>query len=573
MAFLMERLRPAVARQWALGARADAPALRSGLLGGAAAAGLGLALVAVPMLLLWIVTPYAADGPGGVVHLAACFWLLAHGAGLLRPASYGAVGYGGPGVPLAVTPLLVSVLVLLPLYRAGARIGSPGTRADDGEADEDSALGDDPDDSDDPDAVDAPPNPWSVLLGLATGYLLVASAVVVTASTGSLRVASAPAAFGWTALLALPVAALGVRRGAGPDAAWGAVAPRRWFRRPSWRWSGRWSGPGERLRPEWLRSAWLRAEPLRSWWPERLRLPVGWAARWSAWCSGLSPRSLPIALRPAGGAAVAVRAALAGGAALLGTGGLVLLAALLTHLGAAGTTAAQTAPDLAGRLALLLLCAAVLPNAAVWGAAYATGPGFLLGGWLGPLGGTAPNALAVPAFPLFAALPGPGRSLPGLLTLVLPLAAGAVVAAIVARAAAPAADPSADDLGPDDLSPDDLTANGLTADDPAWDGPGDRRPARWGPTATAGVALTAALGTGLLAALCAEASGGSLGLAVLARVGPSPWRTGLAALAWTAAVGVPGAVLLRWVFSRSASGATPGARASRWCRTGCRTPW
>ena len=141
-----------------------------------------------------------------------------------------------------------------------------------------------------------------------------------------------------------------------------------------------------------------------------------------------------------------------------------------------------------------------------------------------------------PAFPLFTALPGPDRTLLGLLTPALALAAGTVVAANVGRAAA----------APGLLTPADAF------DEPdGWDdaddtndpsGPGSG----WGPSATAGVALAAALGTGLLAALCAAASGGALGTDALARVGPSPWRTGVAALAWTAAVGVPGAVLLRW---------------------------
>ncbi|MFC1409041.1 DUF6350 family protein [Streptacidiphilus sp. N1-12] len=520
MAFLMERLRPAAARERALAAGADLAALRGGLIGGAVAACAGLAVVAVPMLLLWIVSPYVVAGPGGVVHLAACVWLLAHGADLVRPATYGSPGYGGPGVPLAVTPLLVSVLALVPLYRAGVRIGSPRPPSA-----EDEGPGEEPDEEPDQDegeqpeqAAVEPPQAWSALLGLGIGYLLVAAVAVAVAATGPLSLATPLTALGRVALVSLPVAALGVRRGIGPGA-WGAL---RALSRPTW--------------PTWLnRPDWLK----RSAWPA-----------WPAWLKWLDAplrglRALPDRVQAPGGPAVALRAALAAGAALLGAGGLVLTASLLAHFRAAGTMAAQTAPDLAGRLALLLLCAVVLPNAAVWAAAYATGPGFVLGGWFGPLGGTgaagaatAATAANVPAFPLFTALPGSDRTLLGLLTLALPLTVGAVLAALVGRAA---------------------TSGGRD----------------WGPIATAVVALAAALGTGLLAALCAGASGGALGTAALAQVGPSPWRTGLAALAWAAAVGVPGAVLLRWRIScrRRASEAIPEAPGARWWRIGRRPTW
>ncbi|MFC1417075.1 cell division protein PerM [Streptacidiphilus cavernicola] len=557
MAFLMERLRPAVAGR--PGAGIDVPSLRGGLLGGAVAAGFGLATVAVPILLLWIVTPYVVQGPGGVVHLAACVWLLAHGAGLVRSAMPGSPEYGGPGVPLAVTPLLVTVLVLVPLYRAAVRLAAAAEGTAAGEAAAREAVDDDGWDDEDGQPRPTDPGPGrvrSVLLGLVAGYLLVAALLVAVAATGSTSVASPLGAFGWTVLAALPVAALGVRRGAGPGC-WGALP-------------GSLPGPGllSRIRtrtrtrtplpsrPAWLSApAWLRLPAGLSASAAWLRLPswstrsaagrsaaarsvAGWPGRTRAPGAGAAPGAL----------AVAGRGALGGAVALLGAGGVVLAAALVAHFGAAGTVAAQTAPDLAGRLALLLLCVAVLPNAVVWGTAYAAGPGFVLGGWLAPLGGgagafTAANA---PAFPLFAALPGPDRTLLGLLTPVLVLTAGPVVAAITARAAvAHQAGPESGLPGRDRGLPD--------LDDPdGWDEPGhpDDLDRRWGPLATAGVALAAALGAGLLVGLCAAASGGSLGTAALAQVGPSPWRTGLAALGWTAALGVPGAVLLRWWWLR-----------------------
>ena len=532
MAFLMERLRPAAARE--LTAGIDVPALRGGLLGGAVAAGFGLACVAVPMLLLWIVTPYVVQGPGGVVHLAACVWLLAHGAGLVRPATFGSPGYGGPGVPLAVTPLLVSVLVLVPLYRAGVRLGAaPGLT--DGEADGEPVDGESADGAAADEAAaepsaQEPSQVRSALLGLGLGYLLVAAVAAGVAAagrgsgtgTGTITVAGPFGAFGWTALVALPVAAFGVRRGAGPGG-WGALP-----RPPRLSWlSPRLSWP-PRL-PGWLRLPVPLPLPLSLPRPSWLRLPVAGLPDWA-----LAPGGLP----------VAVRGALGGGAALLGAGGVVLLSSLVVHFGAAGQLAAQTAPDLAGRLALLLLCAAVLPNAVVWSAAYTAGPGFVLGGRLAPLGSGAGVLTAAngPAFPLFTALPGPDRTLLGLLTPALALASGAVVAAIVGKAAAARGAARTAEGAFDDLDDWDDSADPA---DPA-DSPGPADGEGWGPAATAGVALAAALGTGLLAALCAAASGGALGLEALARVGPSPWRTGLAALAWSAAVGVPGAVLLRW---------------------------
>ncbi|MBK3630819.1 hypothetical protein JHN59_39715, partial [Streptomyces sp. MBT49] len=45
--------------------------LAAGLLGGALAAGLGLASFAVLVMVLWISSPYPDSGPGGALHVAA----------------------------------------------------------------------------------------------------------------------------------------------------------------------------------------------------------------------------------------------------------------------------------------------------------------------------------------------------------------------------------------------------------------------------------------------------------------------------------------------------------------------
>jgi hypothetical protein len=514
MAFLMERLRPAAVRQIGAGVLpffGDPVAVRTGLVGGAAAAGLGFAGLAVPLFLLWIVTPYVQVGPGGALHLAACVWLLAQGAELLRP----------DGAPLAVPPLLVTALVLLPLYRFAVRTAGPRPDAVDDEPDgfEDCRDFEDCGDFDDfgdfegfEDETGAEPaerepgHPGSALLGLAAGYLLVTLVIVVAAAAdtpGGLRAADPLDAFGRTALLALPVAALGVHRGA-----------------------------AGRALPGWLRL------PHRVQLPTWFRLP-GWARRSSAgpdeaapghWSALNAARTLH-PLHAPGGPAVALRAALGGGAALLGGGAALLAASLLLHFGAAGALAAQTAPDLAGRLALLLLCVVLLPNGAVWAAAYALGPGFALGGRLAPLTVAVPSA--PPTFPLLTALPTAGGGLTAMLVLAVPVVSGAVVSGCVGRAA--------ERLG-------------------------------WRAVATAGVAFGAAVGTAVLAALCAAASGGSLGTRALAAVGPSPWWTGLAALCW-AATGVPGALLVRLLLSRRSAPATAGASASPWWRNWRRQPW
>ena len=445
MAFMEQRLRPAVA------AGIHLPALRAGLLGGTAAAGVGLAVVALPVFLLWIVSPYVESGGAGVLHLAACLWLMAHGATL----RFGAT-------PLGVPPLLLTVLTLALLYRTAVRAARQAGAEQAG----------------------------SLLAGLCAGYLLAGAAVVVLAVAGGGMPAVGPAAaLARLVLVTLPTAALGVRSGAG---SW-RLPPLPRYRPPSW------------ARPLARRGRWLLG---------RARVPGAGAA----------------VLRAGAGSAVA----------LLGGGALVLTVSLLLRFGTAGEISAQLAPDLVGRFALLLLCAVLLPNAAIWAAAYALGPGFALGGGFTPL---AAAAVQPPAFPLLAALPTPGRSLLGLLTLAVPVVAGVVAAALLGRAAG-----------------------------------------EWGVLATMRAGVAAAVCAGVLAALCAAASGGSLGVAALARVGPSPWWTGLAALVWTLLPGVPGALLVRWYrrpdrppvavprlrLSPRVSPATAAAAVTRWWRRCCR---
>lgn len=135
---------------------------------------------------------------------------------------------------------------------------------------------------------------------------------------------------------------------------------------------------------------------------------------------------LPPLLRLAmGPAAAAVCVLLAGGSLLAG-------ASLAVHHGRAALLVDGLDPGVGGTLLLLLGCLLYVPTAAVWGIAYATGPGFAVGqGTSVDVSGS--DLGAVPAFPLLGALPGsPGAGV-GVVALAVPLLAGAVAAVLVRR--------------------------------------------------------------------------------------------------------------------------------------------
>ncbi|MYQ42694.1 hypothetical protein B046DRAFT_02508 [Streptomyces sp. LamerLS-316] len=213
------------------------------------------------------------------------------------------------------------------------------------------------------------------------------------------------------------------------------------------------------------------------------------------------------------GAAVALRSAAAGVLMLLGGGALLVAVALVWHTGAARESFVGLAGDWAGRVSVLLLAAALVPNAAMWGAAYGLGPGFALGtaSMATPLAFTGPPAM--PDFPLLAAVPshGPGTAA-NWASVAVPVMAALAVARFVARGAVPVR---------------------------------GAREETWGQTRTALVTALAAAGCGAGAAVLAAASGGPLGTGALAEFGPVWWLVGPAALAWTAVIGVPAALLLR----------------------------
>ncbi|WP_243638891.1 DUF6350 family protein, partial [Streptacidiphilus pinicola] len=89
---------------------------RPALLAGAGAAAAGWGIVAVPVLLLWVATPYADGDLTAVPRLAGALWLLAHGGPLHWD---GAAGHA----TLGVAPLLVTALAAGLVHHAAARTG------------------------------------------------------------------------------------------------------------------------------------------------------------------------------------------------------------------------------------------------------------------------------------------------------------------------------------------------------------------------------------------------------------------------------------------------------------------
>lgn len=275
-------------------------------------------------------------------------------------------------------------------------------------------------------------------------------------------------------------------------------------------------------------AAYARGGPLRVV-PETLAFPVALvvtgAAAAGVWTAagrpfGPLPSWAPLVLQEAMArtlfrdrAATACRAAATGAAVLLGGGALVVAVALGRNAAAAQESFLVLSGDWSGRTAVLLLAVALVPNAALWGAAYGLGPGFALGtgATATPLGLS--GTPAVPDFPLLAAVPAPGPATPlNWAACAVPLVAALAVAWCVLRRAAPA------------------------------DGP---RARAWSPRETALTTGLAALGCGALMALLTSAAGGPLGTGALGAFGPVGWLAGPAALAWTAIVGVPAALLVR----------------------------
>ncbi|MGV9340910.1 cell division protein PerM [Streptomyces sp. NPDC003688] len=427
--------------------RDRSPGLGASLVGGALAAGLGLAACAALVMVLWVSSPYPDSGPGGALHVAAALWLLAHGAELLRADTL-----SGAPQPVGLTPLLLLALPVWLLHRAArdavdapdasAVSGAPGIPDGPARSGTTGTTGS----SGTPDTP--PPVPartaWT---GVVLGYLGVATAVALYGSGGELRLS-----WPWVTACLPPVAA--------------AAAA-----------SGVWSAYGRPLGP--------------------LPGPV------RGLCAGAEARAR---LR------TALRAAVAGAAVLTGGGALLLGVSLVGHGDAARVSFTQLTEGWTGRSTVLLLAVSLIPNAAVWAASYALGPGFTLGSGhlVHPL--LSDPAPLLPPFPLLAAVPDPGPGTPlNWAAAAVPVAAGVTVGWFVARGA---------------------TRRGEAA-------------TRWSALHTTGVlALAALLCAGTLA-LLAALSGGPLGVGALADFGPVWWLTGPAAGLWVLVAGLPVAWTVR----------------------------
>lgn len=299
---------------------------------------------------------------------------------------------------------------------------------------------------------------------------------------------------------------------------------------------------------------------------------------------------------------VAARAAGAGVAVLVGGGALLLGASLVWHGDAARLSFLQLTEGWSGRFAVLLLCLALIPNAAVWSTSYALGPGFALGAGhvVAPLS-SAPAPL-LPPFPLLAAVPeaGTGTWL-NWAAAGVPVVAGVTVGWFVGRAASvgegaergggavsrgsgvsgagpgtgqaatpgrglwasvtgagrgdgagvlasgrgsggPAGGPGKG-VGPQGRGVEGRGA--VTADGQSRGGTGQGPTTPWTRSRTAGTAALAAVLCAAAITTLAALAGGPLGVAALAWFGPVWWLTGAAALAWIAAVAIPTAIALR----------------------------
>ncbi|MEV1077873.1 DUF6350 family protein [Streptomyces sp. NPDC050211] len=250
----------------------------------------------------------------------------------------------------------------------------------------------------------------------------------------------------------------------------------------------------------------------------------------------------------------AARAAGAGAAVLVGGGALLLTISLVWHGEAARRSFLQLTEGGSGQFAVLLLCMALVPNAAVWGASYALGPGFTLGVGhvVSPLS-SAPAPL-LPPFPLLAAVPdaGPGTPL-NWAAGVIPVVAAVTVGWFVGGAAAGGrgggdgvGDEGASGMGAGGAAGvGSVRATGAGARGAAGVEAGGGGSGAWSRRRTAGTAGWAALLCAGLVAVLAALSGGPLGEAALARFGPVWWQAGGAALGWIVGVAVVVAVGVR----------------------------
>ncbi len=139
------------------------------------------------------------------------------------------------------------------------------------------------------------------------------------------------------------------------------------------------------------------------------------------------PSTLPARVVPI------LRGALGAVSLMVAGGALVVAVSLVSHAGQVGRLWSVVGADPAGAGLLVLLSCALVPNAVLWACAYSVGPGFSVG--VGTA--VAPTGVvigAVPSLPILGALPGAGAApVASLLSLALPVLAGAFAGVLVAR--------------------------------------------------------------------------------------------------------------------------------------------
>jgi Family of unknown function (DUF6350) len=192
-----------------------------------------------------------------------------------------------------------------------------------------------------------------------------------------------------------------------------------------------------------------------------------------------------------------MRAGLAATAVLVGFGAALVGAGLATHAGRAATLMGSLDGGVSASLLMAAVSMAYLPNLAIWGSAWSVGPGFAVGAKTSvTLAGVHLGAL--PAVPLLAALPANGAPPTfARLAIIAPIGAGLVAGWLLARSRVDAPD-----------------AQGR------WWERQRLMDAVWG--------LAAGAVAGLLMALLAWLSAGSLGPGRMAELGPSAWHVGMA---------------------------------------------
>jgi len=207
---------------------------------------------------------------------------------------------------------------------------------------------------------------------------------------------------------------------------------------------------------------------------------------------------------------------------LLASGAILVGASLAVHAGDAKSTYDILAPGIIGGLLLLLVEVVYLPNAVIFGMAYAIGPGFSVGAGTS----VSPTGVflgAIPSFPPLAALPqqGPAPAL-SLIALAAPFVAGAVGGTLTIRAM-----PS----------------------------PVYEAAPLWG-------FVTGVL-TGAVTAVLAALAGGPMGGGRMVTIGPSPWQVGLMAALEVGVAAAIAAWVTNWRLLRAPSPEVVAERAAR----------